>query len=271
MFPKVIKNEVEYEATLSRIEALLDADPGTPEGDELELLVTLVDLYEKTAHPIDLPDPIEAIKFRMEQAELKQKDLVPFIGSRSKVSEVLSGQRPLSLPMIRKLHQGLGIPAEVLLKEPGAGIPEALEGVEWVRCPLAEMLKRGWLPDVGGTLAAARKQAEDLLTTWAAPQAGRPATRPAAPARALGKRRDPTPSPPGEFASHCWPRSRLCLHRRDSHPGFRSRPGAPDYLDNGPCWREYLLKRNSLRGEPHLSHTPGWRRSEMPDGSPLVA
>ena len=122
MFPKVIKTDVEYEAALSRIEELLDADPGTPEGDELELLATLVELYEKAAHPIDLPDPVEAVKFRMEQAELKQKDLVPFIGSRSKVSEVLSGQRPLSLPMIRKLHQGLGIPAEVLLQEPGAGI-----------------------------------------------------------------------------------------------------------------------------------------------------
>jgi HTH-type transcriptional regulator/antitoxin HigA len=71
MFPKVINSEVEYKATLSRIEGLLDADPGTPEGDELELLVTLVELYEKTVHPIDLPDPIEAIKFRMEQADLR--------------------------------------------------------------------------------------------------------------------------------------------------------------------------------------------------------
>jgi len=122
MILKIIKTEAEYDTALDRIGALMDADPGTPEGDELKLLVTLVELYEKVAHPIDLPDPIEAIKFRMEQAGLKQKDLIPFIGSRSKVSEILSHQRPLSISMIRKLHEGLGIPANVLLKEPGAQI-----------------------------------------------------------------------------------------------------------------------------------------------------
>jgi HTH-type transcriptional regulator/antitoxin HigA len=118
MIPKIIKNETDYEAALGRIDELMDADPGTAEGDELELLVTLVEMYESKAHPIDLPDPIEAIKFRMEQMGLKQKDLIPYIGSRSKVSEVLSCQRPLSITMIRKLHEGLGIPADVLLKEP---------------------------------------------------------------------------------------------------------------------------------------------------------
>lgn len=118
MIHKVIKDERDYEAALSRIDELMDADPETPEGDELELLVALVELYEKKAHPIDLPDPIEAVKFCMDQMGLKQKDLIPFIGSRSKVSEVLSRQRPLSIGMIRKLHEGLGIPADVLIKEP---------------------------------------------------------------------------------------------------------------------------------------------------------
>lgn len=117
MIPKVIKNEADYEAALTRVDELMDAGPGTPEGDELDLLVTLVELYEKKVYPIGLPDPIEAIKFRMEQLELKQKDMIPFIGSRSKVSEVLSRQRPLSISMMRKLHEGLGIPAEVLLQE----------------------------------------------------------------------------------------------------------------------------------------------------------
>ncbi len=115
MIPKIIKTEAEYDRALERIDALMDSEPGTSEGDELELLVTLVELYEKVVHPIDLPDPIEAIKFRMEQAGLKQKDLIPYIGSRSKVSEVLSHQRPLSITMIRKLYEGLGIPANVLL------------------------------------------------------------------------------------------------------------------------------------------------------------
>src|SRR3990172_4038821 len=104
MFPKIIKNEKDYKAALARINDLMDADPGTPEGDELDLLVTLVELYEKAKYPIDLPDPVEAIKFRMDQLGLKQKDLIPHIGSRSKVSEVLSRQRPLSITMIRKLN-----------------------------------------------------------------------------------------------------------------------------------------------------------------------
>ena len=115
MMPKMIKNEADYEAALATISTLMDAQPGTPEADELELHVTLVELYEKKAHPIGRPDPIEAIKFRMEQMGLKHKDMVPFFGSRSKVSEVLSRQRPLSLSMMRKLNQGLGIPAAVLL------------------------------------------------------------------------------------------------------------------------------------------------------------
>ena len=85
-----------------------------------ELLLLLVETYEEAAFPIDLPEPVAAIRFRMEQQELKPKDLVPYIGSKSKVSEVLNGRRPLSLTMIRKLVTGLGIPAEVLLREPGA-------------------------------------------------------------------------------------------------------------------------------------------------------
>ena len=115
MVAKLIKNEVEYEKALSMIDELMDAEPGTSQGDELELVVTLVELYEKKAHPIGLPDPVEAIKFRMEQMGLKQKDMVPYFGSRSKVSEVLSRQRPLSLTMMRKLNEGLDIPAMVLL------------------------------------------------------------------------------------------------------------------------------------------------------------
>lgn len=122
MIPKIIKTEEEYESTLERINALMDAVPDTPDGDQLELLVTLVEIYEGQTYPIGLPDPVAAIKFRMEQQGLKQRDLVPFFGSRSKASEVFSGRRSLSLAMIRKLHSGLGIPAEILLRERGAGI-----------------------------------------------------------------------------------------------------------------------------------------------------
>lgn len=118
MIPKVIKNDCDYETALARIDQLMDAAPGTPEGEELELLATLVEVYEDKHVSMELPDPIEAIRFRMEQSGLKQQDLVPYIGSRSKVSEVLAGKRRLSLNMIRALHKGLGVPAEVLLREP---------------------------------------------------------------------------------------------------------------------------------------------------------
>jgi HTH-type transcriptional regulator/antitoxin HigA len=117
--PKVIKTPAEHERALGRIEELFSAKPGTPAGDELELLLLLVETYEANEYPIDLPDPIEAIRFRMGQAKLKQKDLIPIIGSKSKVSEVLNGRRELSLTMIRKLVNEFGIPAEVLLQERG--------------------------------------------------------------------------------------------------------------------------------------------------------
>lgn len=117
MKPKVIKTEADYAAAMARVEAIFDAKPGTPKGDELEVWLLLVEKYEEANYPIDLPDPIAALRFRMEQAGLKPKDLMPFIGSKSKVSEVLNGQRPLSLTMIRKLVAGLHLPAEVALRE----------------------------------------------------------------------------------------------------------------------------------------------------------
>jgi HTH-type transcriptional regulator/antitoxin HigA len=117
--PKVIKSTVEHEQALARIDELFQAKPGTPEGDELELLLLLVETYEAKQYPIDLPDPLEAIRFRMEQANLKQKDLIPIFGSKGKVSEVLNGKRELSLAMIRKLVSDLGIPAKVLLQKQG--------------------------------------------------------------------------------------------------------------------------------------------------------
>lgn len=118
MKAKVIKTEAEYASALARIEKLMDARPSTPQGDELELLSLLVHAYEAKVFPIDKPDPVAAIRFRMEQQGLQPKDLVPLLGSRSRVSEVLSGRRTLSLKMIRALVSGLGIPAEVLLGQP---------------------------------------------------------------------------------------------------------------------------------------------------------
>ncbi len=117
---RAIKTEQDYEFVLAEIEALMDAEPDTPDGDRLDVLTALVDAYEAKHHPIDLPDPIEAIKVRMEELGVRRKDLEAIIGSKSKVSEVLSGKRPLSIAMIRRLHSELGIPAEVLIQEAGA-------------------------------------------------------------------------------------------------------------------------------------------------------
>ena len=112
-----IKTRRDYEKTLRRVEALMSAQPGTDEGDELDVLATLVEVYEQRHFPIQAGDPVEAILFRMEQQGLKRKDLEAFIGSRHRVSEVLNRKRTLSLDMIRKLHGGLGIPLEVLVGE----------------------------------------------------------------------------------------------------------------------------------------------------------
>lgn len=116
MINKLIKTEQEYNSVLSRIEELMDAEGDSPEIEELELLAALVELYEDEHYPIDLPDPVDAIKFRMEQLGLNQKALIPFIGSKSKVSEVLKRKRNLTLSMMRSLHKNLGIPAEIFLQ-----------------------------------------------------------------------------------------------------------------------------------------------------------
>ncbi|MFZ9937377.1 MAG: helix-turn-helix domain-containing protein [Luteolibacter sp.] len=116
MKPKIIKTEEEYLRALGRIETLMDASAGSAKEEELELWSLLVEKYEDEHFPIDLPDPVEAIKFRMEQEGLQQKDLVRFFPGKNRVSEVLNRKRPLSLGMIRSLHQGLGIPAAVLIR-----------------------------------------------------------------------------------------------------------------------------------------------------------
>lgn len=113
-----IRTDADYKVALKDASRLMESDPdfGTPEGDHLDVLATLVQAYEAKHYPIDLPDPIEAIKFRMDQAGLTAKDLEPMIGQRNRVYEILNRKRALTLPMIWKLHQQLGIPAESLIR-----------------------------------------------------------------------------------------------------------------------------------------------------------
>ena len=162
MKPKVIKTEADYEMALAHLEALMEAEPGTPHEEEMELFAVLIENYEREKFPIGLPDPIEAIKFRMEQQGLSRKDLEKYIGSPSKVSEVLNHKRPLSLAMIRALHQGLDIPAEVLLQAEGTELTAPKYDLK--KYPFNEMFKEGYFNFFNGTLQEAKEAKEELLT-----------------------------------------------------------------------------------------------------------
>ena len=115
MVIRPIRTETDYKHTLRRVDELMGARAGTPEGDELDVLATLVDAFENERYPIGKPDPIAAITFRMEQLGYCRKDLEPFIGTRARVSEILNGKRSLSIRQIRQLHHGLNIPLENLI------------------------------------------------------------------------------------------------------------------------------------------------------------
>ena len=160
---KPVRTESDYQAALARIDKLMDATPGSRKGKELDILADLVEFYETKHEPMGYPSPVAAIEFRMDQAGLSPRDLVPFIGSRAKVSEVLSGKRTLTMPMARALHEHLGIPAEVLLQKPGMTFDKPSTGIEWHRFPLKAMAKRGWIATVSDLAKHAKELIGDLI------------------------------------------------------------------------------------------------------------
>jgi len=138
---KVIKNENDYKIALAQLDKLIATD--NPDNDEkVELIATLIDMYENDVHPIGFPDPIDAIKFRMEQLELTNKDLIPILGGKNRVSEIMNHKKPLTLKMMRALNQELGIPAEVLLNEPEAEFPSDYADIDWNKIPFNEVKKK---------------------------------------------------------------------------------------------------------------------------------
>lgn len=163
---KVIKTQRDYDAAVARLSALMDEElaPGSSKESELELLALVIESYERSKVEPVVADPVEAILFRMDQLGLKKVDLVPYMGSLPKVSEVLARKRPLNLAMIRKLHQGLGIPADVLLVQTDDGI-DLREDLPYdvEQFPLKEMLGRGYFPGFRGTLAEAKNNREELI------------------------------------------------------------------------------------------------------------
>lgn len=276
MQPKIIKTEAEYEQALARLDVIFDAEPDTPEGDEAELLTALIEMYEEKVYPMGMPSPLEAIKFRMEQSGMKAKDLAPYIGSPSKVSEVLSGKRSLSLSMIRNLVK-LGIPAEVLLQEEGAKLPSDAVLQQGRHFPLAEMVKRGWFPNFQGTLSEAKSQLEDLLNDFVGPL-GPNALMPA-----LNRQHLRDGSNQDEHALTAWRIRVATLALKETLPVYQ--PGTVtesflgelarlSYLAEGPRLAREFLNKSGIHVifERHLpkTHLDG-AALKLPNGSPVVA
>lgn len=279
MKPKIIRTEADYETALARIDILMDGDPEptSAAGEELELLSLLVGNYEAVHYPMDLPSSLEAIKFRMEQSGLKAKDLIPYLGSASKVSEVLAGKRALSLTMIRKLVNELGIPAEVLLQEEGANLPTDAVLQQGRHFPVAEMVKRGWFAGFQGTVAEAKSQLEDLLNTFVG-KLGPNALIPA-----LNRQHVRNGGDHDEHALNAWRIRVATLALRESLPAYK--PGTVNadflkelarlsYLSDGPKLAKEFLNKSGIHliFERHLpkTHLDG-AALKLPDGSPVVA
>lgn len=163
---KVIKTQRDYDAAVARLSALMDEEiaPGSSKESELELLALVIESYERSKVEPVVADPVEAILFRMDQLGLKKVDLVPYMGSLPKVSEVLARKRPLNLAMIRKLHQGLSIPADVLLAQTEDAIDLSEQpSYDSTQFPIKEMLSRGYFEGFRGTLREAKDNAEELI------------------------------------------------------------------------------------------------------------
>lgn len=277
MNPKLIKTDTDYQEALARIDEIFDAVPGTTEGEDLDLLITLVELYEQKEFPVDLPDPISAIRFRMEQQGLRAKDLIPYIGSGPKVSEVLSGKRPLSLSMIRKLKSGLHIPAEVLLCESNTMLPTE-EVLEQGRLfPFNEMYKRGWFEGFTGTLSEAKAQMEELLIRFLGTFSID------ASILALNRQRIKQGEIQDEPALAAWRIRIMNLAGRETLPVWKKGTLTPEflkevahlsYLDTGPLLAREFLNKNGIHlvFEAHLPKTRlDGAAMKMPDGSPVIA
>ena len=169
---RAIRTEEDYDAALVRIAELMDAlsgpegqidDPDNPARIELDILVDLVEFYESKTVEMEFPTVVDAIEFKMDQMGLTQRDLIPFIGTRARVSEVLSGKRSITMSMARALNKHLGIPSDILLQNPGANFDDMFDDVETSRFPLTAMAKAGWLPNVIDLQDRAEELIGDLI------------------------------------------------------------------------------------------------------------
>jgi HTH-type transcriptional regulator/antitoxin HigA len=274
MMIRAIKTDADYEMALARVEEIFDSEPGSPEFDELEVWGTLIGAYEDMHHPVPPPTPLEAIEFIMDQKGLKQKDLIAFIGSKSKVSEVLAGKRRLSLKMIRALHEGLGIPTDTLLKEPGQELPESLANVDWSKFPLKEMAHRGWIEGAKNLIDGAEETVRNLMA-----QAGQPDCLPTACYRCGISR---TADDIDMYAVQAWLLGVQIKAQRFETTGvfegnldetFLSRLARLSMFSDGPLKAvEYLSSKGiKLVVEPHFQHTKLDGAAIFQLGTPIVA
>ena len=266
-----IRTDADLERALARIEEIFDAEEGTPESDELDVLADLVELYESKRETFGYPDPVAAIEFRMDQAGLSRRDLVPMIGSAARVSEVLSGKRAITMQMARALHDHLRIPAEVLLK-PGADTT----AIDFRKFPLKQMARRKWIRDV----ADLRGNAEQLIHELA----GRAGVQPAAVAALYRKndhQRITAKTDAYALNAWCW----QVMAEANSHlPDHACNPGTvtPEFLqelaglspaEDGPAQARDFLREHGIALEvvEHLprAHLDG-AALRLSDGHPVI-
>ena len=280
-----IRTQEDYEEALARIGRLLDqlnaAEEKVDDSDhpimiELEVLSDLVENYESKTVDMGFPTAIQAIEFRMDQAGLTRRDLAPFIGSSAKVSEVLSGRRPITMSMARALHRHLGIPAEVLLQEPGASLPDDIPDLEWARFPLKSIVRAGWLPDVSGL----KDRAEELISELMDRAGGRQlALQPMY--RKNDDRRVNAKTDDYALRAWCW---QVLAQAGQNPPPIEYRAGAVtpqllrrlaqlSVLEDGPVQARELLARNGV-GLEYASHLPRTHLDgaalRFPDSRPVI-
>ena len=244
-----IRTESDYKAALTRIDELMGVEIGSPEGGELDVLADLVELYESKHEPMGHPSPVAAIEFRMEQAGLRPRDLIPFIGSRAKVSEVLSGRRAITMPMARAFHEHLGIPADVLLRQLDAAPDEPSADIDCRRFPLRAMVNLGWLPRVPNLAAQAEEFIGDLIE-----RAGGREVAAAALYRRNYQLRANAKMDPFALKAWCWQVLATANRNRpsaDYTPGgvtldFLHQIAQLSWSENGPKLAKELLAKNGI-------------------------
>lgn len=274
---KAIRTEADHAAALARIDELMDAELNTPEGEELDLLTDLVEVYESKVLEFGSPSPIEALKFRMEQGKLTLRDLVPLIGSRAKVSEVMSGKRDITMQMARALHGHLGIPAEVLLRRNATAVPEedACQDILWDRFPIKTLRTLRWIdPGRPGDTS------ETLLAPLA--KAGGGAQRCARYFRKTRMSRANAKSDPYALIAWCW-RVRSLAHKEKLKGKYREGSIGRDFFrelaklslqEDAPLRAKQFLSKHGivLVIVPHLPRTYlDGAAMKLDDGRPVIA